>query len=114
MGKDWRVEEDAIQRWLSKISNQHKKTPRQKVLDSFIKDGQLTLLPAQRKKRIYILEFLLEKFDPSRTYDEAEVNDIIFKYYEDFCTVRRLFILEKMMTRKDNRYRRTTSYKIAE
>ena len=110
IGKDWRVEEAAIQAWLERISNQRTITPRQKVLTSFFKNGRLTHLPAQRKKRIYILEYFLEQFESGRTYDEAEVNAVIEKVYEDFCTVRREFIAEKMMTRKAGKYRRNSSY----
>jgi len=110
IGKDWRVEEAAVQAWLERISNQRTITPRQKVLTSFFKNGRLTHLPAQRKKRIYILEFFLEQFESGRTYDEAEVNAVIEKVYEDFCTVRREFIAEKMMTRKAGKYRRNSSY----
>ena len=113
IGKDWRVEEAAIQAWLERISNQRTITPRQKVLTSFFKNGRLTHLPAQRKKRIYILEFFLEQFESGRTYDEAEVNAVIEKVYEDFCTVRREFIAEKMMTRKAGKYRRNSSYAFA-
>jgi excisionase family DNA binding protein len=110
IGKDWRIEEDAIQKWLQRISNEFVMDPRQKVIGNFIKRGRLVQLPAQRKKRVYILEFLLEKFDANRTYDEAEVNDIIKQYYDDFCTVRREFIMEKMMTRKDGKYHRNSFY----
>jgi excisionase family DNA binding protein len=113
IGKDWRVEEDSIRRWLERISNQRPITPRQKVLNNFFLRGRLMRLPAQRKKRVYVLEFFLEKFDAKRTYSEAEVNEIIEKYYEDFCTVRREFICEKMMNRKAGKYRRNSSYKFA-
>jgi excisionase family DNA binding protein len=114
IGKDWRIEEEAIQAWLLKISNQQNISVRQKVLNNFIKNDQLTHLPAQRKKRIYVLEYFLEKFDSGWTYDESELNNIIAKHYADFCTVRREFIMEKMMTRKDNRYRRNSSYVFAD
>lgn len=114
LGKDWRVEEEALQKWLGTISNQRVITPRQKVLDSFIKNGKLTHLPAQRKKRTYILEFFLEQFDVKRTYPEAEVNEVILKHFDDFCTVRREFIMSKMMTRKNGRYHRNSSYLFAE
>lgn len=110
IGKDWRIEEDAIQKWLKRISNEFAMDPRQKVINNFIKRGRLVQLPAQRKKRVYILEFLLEKFDANRTYTEAEINDMIKQYYDDFCTVRREFIIEKMMTRKDGKYHRNSFY----
>lgn len=111
IGKDWRIEEDAIQSWLERISNKTVWDPREKIINNFVKRGRLVQMPAQRKKRIYILEFLLEKFDANRTYTEAEVNDIIQQYYDDFCTVRREFIMEKMMSRKDGKYHRNSFYR---
>ena len=113
IGKDWRIEEEAIKKWLNSISNKSAMDPRQKVLGNFIKRDRLKLLPAQRKKRVYVLEFFLEKFDVNRTYTEAEVNEIIKQYYDDFCTVRREFIMEKMMTRKEGKYHRNTFYKFS-
>jgi hypothetical protein len=112
VGKDWRIEEDAIQQWLDRRSNQHMKSPRQKVLNNFFRNGRVTRLPAQRKKRIYVLEFFLEKFELNRVYTESEVNEIIKEHYEDFCTVRREFIINRMMTRKEGRYRRNGSYRL--
>ncbi len=114
IGKDWRVEEDAVQRWLDNRSNQRTVPPRQKVLYHFIKNGRLTNLPAQRKKRIYILEFFLQKFDANRIYTEAEVNVIIQRYYDDFCTIRREFIINKMMNRDAGHYRRNSAYQFAD
>jgi excisionase family DNA binding protein len=113
MGKDWRIEEAAIQAWLDKISNQHAMSPRDKVLATFVKNGRLTHLPAQHKKRIYILEFFLQQFDLLRTYTEAEINATILKHFDDYCTVRREFIGEKMMFRKGSIYRRNGSYKLS-
>ena len=110
IGKDWRVEEDALQKWLAAISNQRLRTPQQAVIDHFIKNGRLTHMPAQRKKKIYILEFFLRKFELWRTYAETEVNSVISEHFDDFCTVRREFIMNKMMTRKDGRYQRNSSY----
>lgn len=111
IGKDWRIEEDAIQKWLKKISNQSVLSERDKVLGNFIKNSRLVRLPAQRKKRVYVLEFFLNMFDSDKTYTEAEINAKIKSYYSDFCTLRRELIIEEMMSRKDGMYRRNSSYK---
>ncbi len=110
IGKDWRVEEADIQAWLDKLGRETGMTPREKVLGSFMKDGRFTRLPAQRKRRVYLLEHILREFDPSRTYTEKQVDEIIHKYHEDHCFVRREMICEKMMMRKDGIYRRNSSY----
>lgn len=112
VGKDWRVEETAIQKWLVKISNQQQLSPKDKVLSHFIKDGRLKQLPAQQKKRFIVLEFFLNQFQPNQTYSEQEVNEIISRYYDDYCTIRREMIDWKMMFRKDDTYKRNSSYRM--
>ncbi|EQC48611.1 PF09860 family protein [Bacteriovorax sp. BSW11_IV] len=77
----------------------------QKIIKTFFKNGELKSIPVQRKKRVVILKHLLQEFKKDRDYSEAEVNARIEKYNEDFCTIRREFIAEKLMTRKDGIYR---------
>ncbi|MFH2035392.1 MAG: DUF2087 domain-containing protein [Candidatus Zixiibacteriota bacterium] len=84
--------------------------PGQKVIERFAKDGKFDIMPVQRKKRIYILEHILRQFDKNRVYSEKEVNRIIVQFHDDYCRVRREFIEESMMTRKDGNYRRNDSY----
>jgi len=114
IGKDWRVEEDCLQKWLLKLTNRNQLSPRDKVIGNYFKDNRLTHLPAQRKKRLYVLQFFLEKFESNRNYSEAEINETIKLYFDDFCTVRREFIMEKMMFRSGGFYRRNTGYRTIE
>ena len=37
-------------------------------------------------------------------YDEKEVNEIILKFHDDFCTIRRDMISEHIMEREGNIY----------
>jgi len=111
IGKDWRIAEKDLLQWIEKFSNQKKRTLSEKVLGSFIKGGRVLSLPAQRKKKRYILEYILKQFEPGVVYKEDEINRVIMQYYDDFCTVRREFIMEKMMTRSGGKYMRNTSYK---
>mgnify|MGYP006283406857 CR=1 FL=1 len=110
IGKDWRVREVDLLDWLEKHSNRHSMNPAEKVIGRFMKDGRFGTMPVQRKKRRYILEFILESFKLNQVYSEEEVNDIITRYYDDYCWVRREFISEKMMFRKDGNYRRNSGY----
>jgi hypothetical protein len=80
------------------------------VLSNFIRNGRVIEIPTQRKKRRFILEYILENFESNRVYPEKEVNEIIRQFHEDFCFIRREFIMNKMMTRADNKYRRNDSY----
>jgi excisionase family DNA binding protein len=111
IGKDWRVAEDELLAWLQSRSNQRRVVgDREKVERSFFRDGKLKEIPAQRRKRRFVLERLLEEFELSRVYSETEVNDILRRFHSDVCTLRREFILEKMMTRSSGKYTRCSSY----
>ena len=76
----------------------------QKIIKTFFKNGVLQSIPVQRKKRLIVLKHLLKEFKEGRSYTEAQVNHRIEKYNEDFCTIRREFIAEKLMSRKAGIY----------
>lgn len=76
------------------------------VISNFFKYGRLTQIPTQRKKREIVLAEILEQFDFDREYPEKEVNEIILRYHEDFCTIRREMIAFGMMTRDHEIYKR--------
>ncbi len=77
---------------------------RQRVIQSFFRQGKLETIPVQQKKRRIILEELLKMFEPGRLYPEKEVNLKIADFHDDFCTLRRELIAEELMERKDNVY----------
>lgn len=79
---------------------------RQKVIESFFEYGKLKSIPAQRKKERIILEVIAEQFDFDRTYTEREVNLIIADFHDDFCTIRRDMIAEKLLERENGTYRK--------
>lgn len=77
---------------------------RQKVIDSFFEYGKLKTIPVQQKKRRIILEEMLKRFERDRKYPEREVNLIIADFHDDFCTLRRDMISEKLMAREGGIY----------
>lgn len=79
-------------------------TFRHKVLRDFIKHGRLVQIPAQRKKRDYILEKIAEGFEFERRYAESEVNQIILEFHEDFATLRRELIGLGLLARENGVY----------
>lgn len=62
---------------------------RARVMKHFFRDGRLVTIPAARKQRVIVLQYMLEQFDPNRTYPEREVNDLLGGFHEDFATLRR-------------------------
>lgn len=77
---------------------------RQRVIDSFFEYGKLKSIPAQRKKERIILEEIAKSFETGRIYSEREVNIIIADFHDDFCTIRRDMIGEKIMARENGKY----------
>lgn len=77
---------------------------RDKTLSNFFDDNRLKSIPAQHKKRIIILEKILQDFEYDRCYTEKEVNAIIGQYFDDFCTLRRELIDFRMMDRDRQAY----------
>ena len=89
------------------VQDERERLWREKVLRSFFdEDGHLRTIPAQRKKRLIVLERLAEAFEPGRTYSEREVNLVIADFHDDFCTLRREMVDEHLMSREDGRYQR--------
>ena len=78
-----------------------------KVLHAFTDGEKLLQIPANRKKRRVILDWLLRDFEPHRDYPEKELNAILLEHHWDSATLRREFIMNGMMTRENGVYRRT-------
>ncbi len=78
---------------------------REKVIKTFFEYGRLKAIPAQRKKQRICLEEISKAFVPGTEYDEKEVNEIILRFHDDFCTIRRDMISEHIMERDGQVYR---------
>jgi hypothetical protein len=78
---------------------------RRKVLRDFFDGDRLKQIPAQRKKRVIVLQHLVTRFDPSRDYPEREVNDILRVAHEDHSTLRRELVDYGFMNRAGGNYR---------
>lgn len=76
----------------------------QKVLRSFMENGRLKEIPAQRKKRDIVLKWLVSHFAPGQKYPETAVNEVIKRFHDDYATLRREFIMTRLMERADGFY----------
>ena len=79
---------------------------KKEVISNFFKYGRLTQIPTQRKKREIVLAEILKQFEFDREYHEKEINEVILRYHDDFCTIRREMIAFGMMTRDHEIYKR--------
>jgi hypothetical protein len=76
-----------------------------KVLASYVDAyGKLSTLPAGRRKRQIVLEWLACQFEKGRRYREAEVNEIIQRRHWDSATLRRELIGAGLMAREGGVY----------
>lgn len=77
---------------------------RKKILSTFMRDGKITNMPAQLKKKLIVIEEICRAFDMETPYTEKEMNIKIADYYDDFCMVRRFFIDYGLFAREDGFY----------
>ncbi len=76
-----------------------------KIIRSFIEsNGKLKQLPAQRKKRLILLAYMLRELSHGKQYTEKEINEHILRYHEDFASIRREFVMSHFMYRQDGVY----------
>ena len=89
------------------VQDERERLWREKVLRSFFdEEGRLRTIPAQRKKRLIVLERICQAFELGRTYSEREVNLTIADFHDDFCTLRREMVDEHLMSREGGQYQR--------
>lgn len=80
-----------------------------RVLETFVSAGRLTRIPVQHKKKLAILRWLVEDFQPGRLYPESDVNRVIERRHPDFASLRRYLVDEEFMQRRRGVYWRTGS-----
>ena len=110
IGGEWRVADHELEAWLAPRSNRYPTTRRAATERAFFKDGKLVSIPAQHKKRVYVLERLLEEFELQTVYPEAEVNKTLGRFHSDVTWLRRELVSQRMMVRSEGRYMRVSSY----
>lgn len=75
------------------------------VIKSFLTpDGKLKQIPAQRKKKLIVFEYMVRGLEFGRKYKEQEINDYIRQFHDDYATIRREFVMNHYMYREDGIY----------
>ncbi|MFS0752530.1 metalloregulator ArsR/SmtB family transcription factor [Oceanobacillus sp. 1P07AA] len=75
------------------------------VIKNFVDSkGRIEALPAQRKKKLIILEYIIRGLKHGVTYKEIEINEYIMQYHEDYATVRRELVMTHFMFRQNGIY----------
>lgn len=93
----------------AELQKQRDEAYRKKVIDTFFEYGKLKSIPTQKKKERIILEEIVKSFEPGRCYTEREVNIILADFHDDFCTLRRDMIGERLLARDHQVYWRVNT-----
>ncbi len=78
-----------------------------KVLRAFVADGRLQSIPVAASKKMVILDWLAQDFEPGTTYTEKMVNLILGKRHADTAALRRYLVDHGFLDRADGEYWRT-------
>jgi hypothetical protein len=80
-------------------------TPEQAAaLRGFLVDGRLVSIPAARAKRLVLLDFLAQRFEPGKVYPERKVNLMLGAVHDDFAALRRYLVDEEFLERRGGFY----------
>jgi predicted transcriptional regulator len=72
-----------------------------KVLKTFTDEaGCITAFPAQEKKFLVLLRYVLKSFEFGVRYSEKQVNEILSRYHEDTALLRRSLVEYHFMARQ--------------
>ena len=77
---------------------------RRKVLDAFVHDGLITTIPAARSKRLIVLDWVAQDFEPGVHYPERQVNEVLSRRHADTAALRRYLVDEGMLDREAGEY----------
>jgi hypothetical protein len=90
-------------------SDEHQDRPAEvrKVLSAFVTDGRLTSIPTAHAKRMVVLDWLAQEFEPGRRYSEAMVNLILGTRHPDTAALRRYLVDHEFLSREAGQYWRS-------
>ncbi len=77
------------------------------VLETAVRDGKLVRWPTKRSKKLVVLDYLAQMFEPGQHYSEREVNAILRGFDNDTATTRRYLVDEGFLDRSDGQYWRS-------
>ncbi len=80
---------------------------RRQVLQAFVRDGRITSLPAARTKRVVLLDWVVQVFEPGVRYSERDVNELLATRHPDTAMLRRYLVDEGLLDRSAGEYWRS-------
>ena len=78
-----------------------------KVMRAFVVDGRLTSIPTSHAKRLVILDWLAQLFEPGKQYSEKMVNLMLGQHHPDTAALRRYMVDAGFLDREAGEYWRS-------
>jgi hypothetical protein len=75
-----------------------------KVMAAFVTDGRLNAIPTSHAKRMVVLDWLAQDFEPGRRYSEKMVNLVLGKRHPDTAALRRYLVDHELLAREEGEY----------
>ncbi|MEN9645645.1 MAG: hypothetical protein RL238_2314 [Actinomycetota bacterium] len=69
-----------------------------------MRDGRIVTIPSKHSKRLLLLDWLAQDFEPGRRYSEQMVNLVIGQRHADTAALRRYLVDEGFMEREAGVY----------
>lgn len=103
LAEDWSATDVPMDPWVGFGMNESERT----LLARFFHGRTLTEIPANRAKRLVVLERVALEFDLGRRYTEDEVNDELRSFHPDHAALRRHLVDEGLLDRDRGEYWRS-------
>ncbi|HET8561509.1 MAG TPA: DUF2087 domain-containing protein [Marmoricola sp.] len=76
----------------------------QQIVDRFVQERRLVIMPTRRAKRLLVLDHLAQSFEPGRTYPEPAVNEVLKGFHDDYAALRRYLVDDGFLARDGGVY----------
>jgi hypothetical protein len=74
------------------------------VLRRYVHDGRLTAMPRAGRRRLIVLEQIVQRFEPGRRYSEEKVNTMLRVVLPDHAALRRYLVDAGLLARSSGEY----------
>lgn len=76
-------------------------------LRAFVRDGQITVMPARRARRLLLLNAIAQAFEPGARYPERQVSLFLGALHPDYAALRRYLVDDDFLSRSGGDYWRS-------
>jgi hypothetical protein len=76
----------------------------ERVVHRYVRDGSLTAMPRAGRRRMIVLEHIVQRFEPGLRYSEDKVNSLLREMWPDYAALRRYLVDAGLLARSGGEY----------